>query len=98
MLAGDGLPEGGTNLVTLQSLLEAASTAFAGSENIRIDRSEGEPVAENGCQLSCLQSRVVPECRSRGKVAPRAAVEGGSDTYNLTHDGGLGCGIWKVER
>lgn len=46
MLARDGLPEGGTNLVTLQSLLAAVSRRVEAGGDLRIDRSEGEPVAE----------------------------------------------------
>jgi hypothetical protein len=43
MLAGDGLPEGGTNLVTLQAV---SFVALRSSEvDLRIDRSEGEPIA-----------------------------------------------------
>ena len=34
MLAGDGLPEGGTNLVTLQRLLAVVPVVFSGGERL----------------------------------------------------------------
>lgn len=45
MLAGDGLPEGGTDLVTL-GIVSCRLYTEERYQNLRIDRSEGAPVAE----------------------------------------------------
>ena len=44
MLAGDGLPEGGSDLVTLVVVRHLLMSVEEMS--LRIDRSEGEPVAK----------------------------------------------------
>jgi len=48
VLAGDGLPEGGTNLVTLRAV--SFFVSMGGRDvDLRIDRSEGAPIARESC-------------------------------------------------
>lgn len=72
MLAGDGLPEGGTDLVTL-SIVSCCRQANIEEVYLRTDRSGGEPVARRadvsgGFIQCCAASR-----RTRGFVDAQEA-------------------------
>ena len=93
MLAGDGLPKGSTDLVTLKTLLavvwmfeERRAYALTGLEvNLLREESTLAGVSSN-VVLPPGERGVLLTLRRRAKTATW-----GGETYNLTHVGGL-CG------
>jgi hypothetical protein len=92
VLAGDGLPEGGTDLVTL-SIVSCCPYVKVVVVYLRTDRSGGEPIAQRADVSWWFIQCCAASRRTRGFVDSQEARhfrDMGGQTYNLTHVGDWG--------
>ena len=92
MLAGDGLPEGSTDLVTLcgcQLHVLHFSSVRWGCLDVHTGRSGGEPVGEKLVSIVVLRAK---QANAGHAYCFRGAGPAGGDTYDLAHV----CGVWWV--